>query len=35
MFAVGLWYEHFEPVSDTEVVQVLTDEAARPVGGRR
>lgn len=30
MLAVGLWYEHFEPTSDAEIVNLLAGRAAEP-----
>ncbi|MGZ4187938.1 MAG: phosphoribosyltransferase family protein [Solirubrobacteraceae bacterium] len=30
MWAVGLWYEHFEPTSDTEIAKLLAGDAADP-----
>ena len=30
MWAVGLWYEHFEPTSDGEIIGLLTGDAADP-----
>jgi putative phosphoribosyl transferase len=30
MWAVGLWYEHFEPTSDGEIVRLLAGDAADP-----
>ena len=30
MWAVGLWYEHFEPTSDSEIISLLIGDAADP-----
>ena len=30
MWAVGLWYEHFEPTSDAEIAKLLAGDAADP-----
>jgi len=30
MFAVGLWYEHFEPTSDAEIATLLADDVDDP-----
>jgi putative phosphoribosyl transferase len=30
MWAVGLWYEHFEPTSDSEIIRLLAGEDADP-----
>ena len=30
MWAVGLWYQHFEPTSDSEIIRLLTGDAADP-----
>ena len=32
MFAVGLWYQHFEPTSDTEIATLLAGDADPPSG---
>ena len=33
MWAVGLWYEHFEPTSDAEIAALLAGSAADPPSG--
>ena len=30
MWAVGLWYEHFEPTSDAEIAKLLAGDADDP-----
>ena len=35
MWAVGLWYEHFEPTSDAEIAELLAGGADDPRRGRR